>query len=125
MEVRSNQSCQVLMEANGPRSSGCTTKDPKSVHRVAQEFESLLISQLLKSMKQGALGEEGGGANDSVMQYAQESMARVLSQNGGIGMASVIERALTPQSPEAQNSAAPSSAESLVVSNQASFRLGR
>lgn len=119
MEVRSDQSCQVLMEANGPRSSGCATKDPKSVHRVAQEFESLLISQLLKSMKQGALGEEGGGANDSVMQYAQESMARVLSQNGGIGMASVVERALTQHSSEVQNPAAPSSKESLAVSKLA------
>jgi Rod binding domain-containing protein len=108
MEVRSDQSCQLLLEANGPRSSGCTTKDPKSIHRVAQEFESLLISQLLKSMKQGALSEEGAGANDSVMQYAQESMARVLSQNGGIGMASVIERALTPKGPDAQNSGASS-----------------
>jgi Rod binding domain-containing protein len=100
MEIRSDQSCQIQVQANGPRSSGCTTQDPKNVHRVAQEFESLLISQLLKSMKQGALGEEGSGANDSVMQYAQESMARVLSQNGGIGMASVVERALTQRSSE-------------------------
>lgn len=98
MQVESNASCQILLEANGPRSSGCTARDPKSVHRVAQEFESLLIAQLLKSMKQGALSEEDKGANDSVMQYAQESMARVLSQNGGIGIASVVERALTPQS---------------------------
>lgn len=109
MEVKTGQSCQILMEANGPRSSGCTTKDASSVHRVAQEFESLLISQLLKSMKQGALDEESGGANDSVMQYAQESMARVLSQNGGIGIASVVERALTQRSSEAANSSGPSS----------------
>jgi Rod binding domain-containing protein len=104
------------MEANGPRSSGCTTTDPKSIHRVAQEFESLLISQLLKSMKQGALGEEDSGANESVMQYAQESMARVLSQNGGIGIASVIERALTPKGSAAPTSVASSSTKSLTPS---------
>jgi Rod binding domain-containing protein len=108
MQVGSNTSCQLLLEANGPRSSGCTANDPKSIHRVAQEFESLLISQLLKSMKQGALSEEDDGANDSVMQYAQESMARVLSQNGGIGMASVIERALTQKVTSAPNPAVPS-----------------
>jgi Rod binding domain-containing protein len=113
MEVRPEQSCQMLMEANGSRSSGCSTKDPKSVHRVAQEFESLLISQLLKSMKQGALGEEDSGANDSVMQYAQESMARVLSQNGGMGMASLIERTLTQQSSAAPNSAQATSNDAL------------
>jgi Rod binding domain-containing protein len=116
MQVRPDQSCQMLMEANGPKSSGCSANDPKSVHRVAQEFESLLISQLLKSMKQGALAEEDSGANDSVMQYAQESMARVLSQNGGIGMASVIERALTQRSSEVPDSAPSSSKESLAPS---------
>ncbi len=97
MQVGSNGSCQVFVEANGPRSSGCTTKDPGAVHRVAQEFESLLISQLLKSMKQGALSEEEKGASESVMQYAEESMARALSQNGGIGIASVVELSLTQQ----------------------------
>jgi Rod binding domain-containing protein len=116
MQVRPDQSCQILMEANGPKASGCATTDPKSVHRVAQEFESLLISQLLKSMKQGALGEEDSGSNESVMQYAQESMARVLSQNGGIGMASVIERGLTQKSSETPTSAPPSSRESLTPS---------
>lgn len=95
MQIAANPSCQMQVEANGPRSSGCTTKDPKSIHRVAQEFESLLISQLMKSMKQGDLTEEEKGANDSVMQYAQESMARVLSQRGGLGIAKVVERALT------------------------------
>jgi Rod binding domain-containing protein len=61
---------------------------------VAQEFESLLISQMLKSVKQGGLDGEETGAADSVMQYAQESMARVLSQKGGLGIARVIERTL-------------------------------
>lgn len=109
MEVRTDQSCQLLLAANGARSSGCSRNDSKSVHRVAQEFESLLISQLLKSMKQGALSEEDGGANDSVMQYAQESMAQVLSQNGGMGIANVVERALTQRSPEADKAVVQSS----------------
>jgi Rod binding domain-containing protein len=108
MQVGSNTSCQLVLEANGPKSSGCATNDPKSIHRVAQELESLLISQLLKSMKQGALSEEDSGANDSVMQYAEESMARVLSQNGGIGMASVIERALTQKDTAVPDTAVPS-----------------
>ncbi len=116
LEVRSEQSCQLRMEANGPKSSGCVPKDPKNVHRVAQEFESLLISQLLKSVKLGGLGGESDGASDSVMQYAQESMARVLSQNGGIGMASVVERALTQKDSEAPTSVDPSSKEALAAS---------
>lgn len=124
MEVRSAESCQLRIEANGPSSSRCTPNDPKSVHRVAQEFESLLISQLLKSMKQGALGEEGG-SNDSVMQYAQESMARVLSQNGGIGMASVVERALTQKSSEIPSSVAASAKAASAESKVGGFGLVR
>ena len=95
MEIRADQSCQLRIDANGSKSTGCAPTDHNGIHRVAQEFESLLISQMLKSMKPGALGDEDGGSSDSIMQYAQESMARVLSQNGGLGMTKVIERALS------------------------------
>ena len=97
MQIAPDTFCRIRTEATSVRPSGCATRDPQGVHRVAQEFESLLISQLLKSMNAAGLGEEGEGANGSVMQYAQESMARALSQRGGIGIAGVVERALTQQ----------------------------
>jgi Rod binding domain-containing protein len=89
-----NSSCQIRIEANGPQTSGCTSKDPRSIHTVAQEFESLLIGQMLKSVKLGELSEDENGTNGSMMEFARENLARLISQNGGIGMAHFLENAL-------------------------------
>lgn len=90
--------CQIRIEANGPQSSGCTSKDSRSIHKVAQEFESLLIEQMLKSAKLGELSEDGNSASGSMMALAQENLARLISQNGGIGMAQFLEKALNQTS---------------------------
>jgi Rod binding domain-containing protein len=87
-------SCQIRIEAKGPQTSGCTSQDPHSIHAVAQEFESLLIGQMLKSVKLGELSEDGNGTNGSMMEFARENLARLISQNGGIGMAHFLENAL-------------------------------
>ena len=86
------------MEANGPKASGCAAQDPAGVHRIAQEFESLLIGQLLKAMQPHESSPEANGASSSVFEYAQESLARVMSQNGGLGLAKLIEQGLSQQS---------------------------
>jgi Rod binding domain-containing protein len=89
-----NSSCQTRIEAKGPQTSGCTSKDSRSIHTVAQEFESLLIGQMLKSAKLGELSEDKNGTNGSMMEFARENLARLISQNGGIGMAHFLENAL-------------------------------
>lgn len=102
-------SCQIRIEANGPQTSGCTSKDPRSIHTVAQEFESLLIGQMLKSVKLGELSEDGNGTNGSMMEFARENLARLISQNGGIGMAHFLENALNPAGPASSVHSTPSS----------------
>jgi Rod binding domain-containing protein len=91
----------MVLDANGPRAEGCKSNDPQSVHKVAQEFESLLIAQMLKAAKAGFSAGGSEGADDSVMQYAQESLARSMSQAGGLGMAKLIESGLTSKAPTA------------------------
>jgi len=89
-----NSSCQIRIEANGPHTSGCKSNDSRSMHTVAQEFESLLIGQMLKSAKLGELSADENGTNGSMMEFARENLARLISQNGGIGMAHFLENAL-------------------------------
>ena len=89
-----NNACQIRIEAKGPQTSGCTSKDSRSIHTVAQEFESLLIGQMLKSVKLGELSEDENGTNGSMMEFARENLARLISHNGGIGMAHFLENAL-------------------------------
>lgn len=87
-------SCQILLDANGGHSSGCRANDPGTTHKVAQEFEALLIGQLLKAAKFNALGDSSAPGSDTMMDYAQESLARLLSQQGGLGLAPMIEAGL-------------------------------
>ena len=94
MPIGLESACQIRIEANGPQTSGCTSADSRNIHKVAQEFESLLIEQVLKSVKLGDSGADGNSASDSMMDFAKQNLARLISQNGGIGMAHFLENAL-------------------------------
>jgi len=86
--------CQIRVGPNGPQTSGCKSNDPRALHQAAQEFEALLIGQLLKSMKLSE-SSDGSGAASSMMDFAQDSLARLISQNGGIGLAHFLESSLS------------------------------
>jgi len=87
-------SCPVAMIANRPQGSGCRCGEDRTLHRVAQEFESLLIGQILQSMKLGEISDDANGTNSSMMEIAQEHLARLISQNGGIGVGRFLEQSL-------------------------------
>jgi Rod binding domain-containing protein len=74
------------------------TEDPARIHHAAQQFESLLISQILKtahSDSEGWLGTGDDEAAGSGMAIAEEQFAQALSAQGGLGLASLIEKGLT------------------------------
>jgi flagellar protein FlgJ len=72
-------------------------KDPQAIHRVAVQFDPLLVSQLLKQMRQtlqpngmfaGDSGDVQGGLFDMFL-------GQHLAQAGGFGIAAMMERQLT------------------------------
>jgi Rod binding domain-containing protein len=72
--------------------------DPDKIHHAAQQFESLLISQILKTGRddsEGWLGTGDDQAASSAMGIAEEQFAQALSARGGIGLANLIEKGLT------------------------------
>jgi Rod binding domain-containing protein len=72
--------------------------DPDKIHHAAQQFESLLISQILKTAhddSEGWLGTGDDQAGSSAMEIGQEQFAQALSAQGGLGLASLIEKGLT------------------------------
>jgi Rod binding domain-containing protein len=74
---------------SGPKDSPAKVKD------AARQFESLMIAQMLKSMRDsegGWLGTGGDESSSSAMEYAQESFAQALSARGGLGLASIVEK---------------------------------
>ncbi|HTS77887.1 MAG TPA: rod-binding protein [Bryobacteraceae bacterium] len=71
---------------------------PEKIRQAASQFESLLIGQVLKSMhedgEQGWLGSGEDQTAASAMSLADEYLAQAISQNGGLGLAKMIERQL-------------------------------
>lgn len=74
-----------------------STQDPKKIREAAQQFESLLIGQLLKSAHDASSGDSalgGDQAGGSLLDLGEQHFAQLLAQNGGFGMAKLIEQGL-------------------------------
>jgi Rod binding domain-containing protein len=77
-------------------------EDAKRIADAARQFESLLIAQLLKSMRESGGGWLGTGddqAGAQAMELAEEQMARALAQQGGLGLAQLVVAGLKRESP--------------------------
>jgi Rod binding domain-containing protein len=76
--------------------------DPQRVADAARQFESLMIGQLLKSMREsgegGWLGTGDDQAGAQAMELAEEQMARTLAQQGGFGLARLVVAGLKKES---------------------------
>jgi Rod binding domain-containing protein len=73
-----------------------SVKDPKAAVAAGQ-FESLLIAQMLKSMRESESGWLGTGedsASDSAMAMAEEHFASAISAAGGFGLAKIVNNGL-------------------------------
>src|SRR5690242_18036488 len=75
--------------------------DPKDIKGAAQQFESLLVAQLLKSACSaatftGAMGDGDSGGSTAI-EMAQEQLASSLTASGGLGLARMITDSLNRQ----------------------------
>jgi len=76
--------------------------DPGAVQRpkpgeTASDFEALMIGQMLKSARSDSGGWFGTGedtTSTSLIEMAEEQIAKVIAQGGGLGLSKLIERAL-------------------------------
>ncbi len=71
---------------------------PQRIREAAQQFEALLVSQILRSVRESGGGWLGGGdsAGDCATEFAEQHLATVLSQAGGLGLADLIAAGLKP-----------------------------
>ncbi len=82
-----------------PAIPAVSSKDsPAKIHDAAQQFESLLIGQLLKTSREasggGWLGTDQDDAGATGMEIAEQQFAKMLSSNGGLGLSKTIEAGL-------------------------------
>jgi Rod binding domain-containing protein len=76
-------------------------EDPARVLETARQFESLLIAQLMKSIREDSGGWLGSGADqasEAAIGLAEEQFAQALSHQGGLGLASLVVSGLNRES---------------------------
>ncbi len=77
--------------------SAAASDRPKSISAAAQQFEGLLIGELLKSAR-GATEALGAGNTDqalsTALDFAHEQFAQAMAASGGMGIASMIRNNL-------------------------------
>ena len=73
-----------------------TPSEAAKIHTTAQQFEALLIGELLKTSREaGSSGWLGTGDNDEAgqigMEVGEQEFARMLAASGGLGMTKTLE----------------------------------
>src|SRR5450631_3398951 len=81
-----------LLALNKPH----TPSEAAKIHTTAQQFEALLIGELLKTSREaGSSGWLGTGDNDEAgqigMEVGEQEFARMLAASGGLGLSKTIE----------------------------------
>jgi Rod binding domain-containing protein len=81
-----------LLALNTPH----TPSEAAKIHNTAQQFEALLIGELLKTSREaGSSGWLGTGDNDEAgqigMEVGEQEFARMLAASGGLGMTKTLE----------------------------------
>jgi flagellar protein FlgJ len=86
-----------------PASAAKPPDDPEKIKKAAQQFEALLIGQMMKSMRDSEGGWLGTGSDESsssAMEYGQEIFAQSMAANGGLGLANMVAQGLGKSSTE-------------------------
>jgi len=78
---------------------------PAKLHSVAQQFEALLIGEMLKSAQEAAKDsssddgdDDDDAAGDSAVDMAQSQFAQSIAMQGGLGLSHMIETGLAKDS---------------------------
>jgi len=78
--------------------------DPAKIEQAAKGFESLLISQILKSSHTAGSsdwlgsGDEDDPSGDTATELAEEQFAQALASGGGLGLTKLITQGLVTES---------------------------
>ena len=68
--------------------------DPAKLKDAAQQFEALLLGQILRNVREAAGSENGDEAATCATEFAEQQFALVLARQGGLGLAALIARGL-------------------------------
>src|SRR3954467_14513269 len=83
--------------------TGAATGTSKSskIHDAAQQFEALLVGEMLKSAREsgswGLTDEESDPGQDTFSGMAESQFANALAKSGGLGLSRMVEQGVSQQ----------------------------
>jgi flagellar protein FlgJ len=89
-----------------PADAASVNKEKQKQLAAAQDFESLLLGQMLHSMREEGSGWLGTGDDDAsavASGFGEDQLARALTKGGGLGLSRVIAAGLAAKSAAAVN----------------------
>lgn len=102
-----------LLATVKPVSANAGNRDsPEKVAKAAQDFEALLIEQMLKSVRESNFGggwasTEQDQAANTALDLADQQMAQLMARAGGLGLSKIIAAGLKPNTANGNLAAAP------------------
>ncbi|HUI54278.1 MAG TPA: hypothetical protein VLY04_04865 [Bryobacteraceae bacterium] len=89
---------QQIPAVAGASSGVPKSADPAKIRDAAQQFEAILLSQILQSAhtsEGGWLGNGSDAASDCATGFAEQQLAVAVARQGGLGLAKVIAEGIT------------------------------
>jgi len=99
-----------------PEASTSSTAAPENrrLKQAATDFEGLLVAQLLRHARQagdgGWMGAGEDKSSESMMELAEESLARMMASQGCLGLASLMRQGVAQQEAHAATQPSPTAA---------------
>lgn len=91
------QTAMSLMKSGNTKALSGLSQDAQ-LKSVSGQFEAILLRQFLQDSVSKIMGGESGGPSGSVYGYLlTDTLANKLSEGGGLGLASVIQKQLSPR----------------------------
>lgn len=83
-----------ITPTNSVSFSDVTAKPMHTPREAAQQFEALLVTQLLKTARESASLDGQDGSHDAVYEMAEGHFAQVMATRGGLGLGDLIAKQL-------------------------------
>jgi flagellar protein FlgJ len=71
---------------------------PTKIVDAAQQFEALLIGQMLRSVREAGADEHADNSSATMYDVADQQFSKLLAQNGGLGLSRMIAAGLDKES---------------------------
>jgi peptidoglycan hydrolase FlgJ len=67
---------------------------PSKVKDAAQQFEALMIGQMLRSVHEASQDGDSDSSGETMLDLANQQFSTLLAKNGGLGLAQMIVKGL-------------------------------